>query len=34
MKKQKKELKTVKNIFRNKTNKWVHLIVKINESEE
>lgn len=30
----KKELKRVKNIFRNKTNKWLHLIVKINESEE
>lgn len=30
-KNKKKELKTVKNIFRNKTNKWVHLFVKINE---
>ena len=33
-KNKKKELKTVKNIFRNKTNKWVHLFAEINELEE
>ena len=30
----KKELKKVKNIFRNKTKKWLHLIIKHNEKEE
>lgn len=31
---EKKDLKKVKNILRNKTKKWLHLIIKHNEKEE